>query len=444
MRFRQGTHAAAARLADEYTRRAPADSLGWQLLASSRYLAGDATSALGAWNVVGRPTIDHVRIDGSRRIRFGSLADGIGVRSGAILTPTRFALAQRRIADIPALGLTRVTYSSVGGGAVEVRAAVVERRLTDALPQLLVTNASRAAITRQITFGVNAPLGLGEVWNVHWRWRRADPRLAFRLDIPAHILAPTVVRFERSWETFRFSSGIPDDRRSASAVSVRGWIRPDLEVRSGARFERWSGDREFVALSAAAAVHRANDRVSLMAEAEHAIPVGSNASYDRVSSRVSWELPADAWSNTWSMRVGGDWNSATTPRGLWTIAAGGLMRTIPLRAHPLIFDDLLPSARSGQLIVHGGLAGDRPIGTIDRIAFGAALFVDAARITKPGDGSGVSRVYVDGGAGMRASLVGVPWASVRVDLARGFATDKRWGVTAAFVQTLPVRLTRPR
>ena len=144
VRFRQGRHAEAVRLADEYLRHDPVDTLGWQLLATSRYLAGNASDALAAWNAIGRPTVDLVRIDGGQHIRFATMADAIAIRPGVLLTPARLALARRRIADIPALALARVSYAAVPGGMVEVRAAVVENPVLDPIPWLLVRGALHA------------------------------------------------------------------------------------------------------------------------------------------------------------------------------------------------------------------------------------------------------------------------------------------------------------
>ena len=444
VKFRQGAHVEAARLAEEYTRLAPTDSLGWLLLASARYLADDRINALEAWNRVGRPQVDLLRIDGSRRVRFRAIADGTGIESGSILTPSRLRMAQRRIADIPALATSRITYDAVAGGVVEVNAAVVEKPLIDPLRQLLIVESSRALVARQIMLHASTPFGAGELWAVHWRWRSADPLLALQLDIPAHIIVPTIVRIERRWETFRFSDEVAEQRRSASTLSVGGWARPDLELRSGARAERWSEDGDYAALFAGGALHRDNDRLSLAAEAEHAIAVSGNDAYQRLSSRLAWVLPVDRHSNTWSMRVGGDWNSSTTPRGLWPLVGGGLMRAIPLRAHPAIIDNRLPSTRIGRLVVHGGIGADRPVTTIGRVALGAGIFMDGAHISSPVDGSQTSRLYLDAGSGLRASVVGLPWAAVRIDVARGLATDRRWGVSAAVSQSLPVRLGRPR
>ena len=450
VRFRQGKQSEAIRLAGEYSRRAPSDSLGWQLLASSRYLAGDARGALLAWNAIGRPTIDLLRIDGTQRVRFRILAGAMDIAPQRVLTPSRYALAQRRIGAVPALLTSRAAYTAVVGGAVEVRASVVERPVVEPLPQLLVTNAVRAALRQDVLLRVSSPLGLGELWTTHWRWRNADPRIAVRLDIPARVWIPGVISFERSWETYRFSDGIPDSRRSASSVTVDGWVLPDVEQLMGARFERWSGIGDFVALSLGGAMHKAHDRVSLLAVAERGFAVGGGAggaggaSYDRATTRAVWTLPADRWSNVWSMRIGSDWSGASTPRGLWAVAGGNLGRDVPLRAHPFIVDGVFPSARTARSIVHGGVAGDRAVATVGSVAVGAGVFVDAARVTSPGDGAAAARFYLDGGAGVRVSLPGAKWPAVRVDVARGLAADRRWGVSGGIVRQGPLRLGRSR
>lgn len=442
VRFRQGRNADAGRLAAEYMQHAPSDSLGWQLLASARYLSGDLIGALEAWNAVGRPEVDLLRIDGVRRSRFQTLANGIGITPGEVLTPTRLALAQRRIADLPALATARMTYEAVAGGAVEVRAAVVERPLTPPYAQFLAVQSLRAAFAREVTAAVSSPLGAGEVLTASWRWRRADPRVLLRLDLPARVIVPMIVSFERSWASFRFGDGVGTLQRSVSSVGVTGWARPDIEARSAVRLERWSGDRDFAVMSVGLARHTAHDRLSLLVDAEHAAPLSGGPSYDRISGRAAWTMPADRWATVWSMRVGADAITRTAPLGVWPMAAGGLLRAIPLRAHPLITDDVLPASRTGTRIVHGGVAGDRAVATLSRVSFGAGIFLDGAQIAAPGDGSGSTRLYLDGGAGLRVSLAGARAPAVRIDVARGLVTDRRWGVSAAFLQPLPVRLSR--
>ncbi|HEX7025071.1 MAG TPA: papain-like cysteine protease family protein, partial [Gemmatimonadales bacterium] len=115
VRFKQGQHADVIRLAGEYVALAPGDEAGWQLLASSRYLTGDLDGALAAWNELGRPTVDLIRIDGTHGVRFHEIAEAASMPPGSVLTPSGLALAQRRVSDVPALRRAAVAYQPVPG-----------------------------------------------------------------------------------------------------------------------------------------------------------------------------------------------------------------------------------------------------------------------------------------------------------------------------------------
>ncbi|MBC7844011.1 MAG: hypothetical protein H7099_16945 [Gemmatimonadaceae bacterium] len=444
VRFRQKRIADALRLATEYSARVPSDSLGWQLLASSRFLAGDAVGALRAWNVIGRPVVDLLRIDGPKRIRYTALSKGMTVKVGSVLSPTTFSLAKRRLADFPSLVTTRVAYTPVAGGAVEVQATAVERPVLEPPRRLLIGAAVTALFRREVWLAVHSPLRLGDVWTGQWRWQSADPRVAVRVDIPTRIGVPGTVMLERSWEAYRFSAGLPVERRSVSTIGLSAWARPDLEQRAGVRFERWSTTGDFLTLTAGGAVHKADDRVSLRVSVEHAIPLTGNTAFSRASVRGAWALPVDHWSNTWSMRVGADAIGAAAPRGLWPLAGGGLARDIPLRAHPRIIDNRLPSELAGRRIIHGGFAGDRPVSTRRGVTLGVGAFLDGASVMASGNGLDAARLYLDAGAGVRLGTTSARFPSVRVDLARGLVTDRRWGLSAAFLRPLPVRLSTLR
>ena len=142
----------------------------------------------------------------------------------------------------------------------------------------------------------------------------------------------------------------------------------------------------------------------------------------------------------WSARLGGDWTGASAPRGLWPIAGGDVARDIPLRAHAFIVDDALPVARSARGIVHGGVAGDRPIASLGPLNVGVGLFLDAADLMGPGNGAVGATWYLDAGAGLRIALVGVQSTAVRIDLARGLLADRRWAVSVGLEQPWPLRL----
>ena len=445
VRFRQGRQADATRLAREYLRRFPADTLAWQLLASSRYLAGDTDGALEAWNTIGRPTTDLVRIDGTRRIRFRALADALAIPLGATLTPARLTLAQRRLADIPALALANVTYAAVTGGVVEVRAAVVERPVLEPIARWLIAGVVGVAVRREVGFTVATPLGAGERWTAQWRWEAAHPRRVIRLDIPARIGLPGIVSLEGSWEQYRFADNtlmdpLPLEQRRATTLGFSGWLRGGVEALAGVRFERWSGQRDFLAVSLGGALHPRHDRLVLIVRGEQAVAFRDRASYARVQTRVAWQPPVGPSSISWTARLGVDWASAHAPRGLWPIAGGDLARAIPLRAQSLSVAGLLPTARSGQGILHGGVAADRPVTTLGPLSVAVGVFLDGADVMAAGDGSIRHRRYLDGGTGLRFGLVGAERGALRVDFARGLLEKRRWALSIGLEQAWPPRL----
>jgi hypothetical protein len=445
LRFRQKRHSEAGQLANEYLRGAPGDSLGWQLLASTRYLTGDESGALAAWNAIGRPLVDLVRIDGSRHVPFQVVAEAMAIAPGTVLTPDRLALARRRIADIPALASAHLSYAAVPGGFVEVRTATVERPVIGSLPRLLVAGALRGLVRHEAGLTLATPLGAGERWTLQWRWEAADPRRAVRLDIPAHLLLPGILSLEASWEQYRFaatspSSSLPVEQRRATTLGYRGWLRPNVEALAGIRFERWAAEGDYLALSLGGALHEFDDRLLLIARGERATAFTGQASYARLQAGAAWASPTPSSEVTWSARLGTDWISGDAPRGLWPIAGGDPARAIPLRAHPRIVDHLLPTARTGRTIVHGGVAGDRHVATIGPVVLAAGLFLDGAEVIDAGGGSPRHQRFLDAGAGLRVGLAGTASTTLRVDLARGLLSEQRWGVTVGFQQRWPPRL----
>jgi hypothetical protein len=443
VRFRQGREAEAVRLAVEYLRHAPGDALGWQLLASSRYLDGDLTGALAAWNVIGRPTVDLVRIDGTRAIRYATIARAIDVPPGVVLTPGHLRLARRRIADVPALAMANVTYAAVSGGMVELRAAVVERPVVPSLPRLVVGGALRAAVRREVGVSLSTPLGAGERWTFQYRWEAADPRAVIRLDIPARIGLPGVVMVEGSREQYRFDgSPAPASpaQRHATTIGFRGWLGEGLEALAGARLERWSAEGSYVVLALGGALHGSNDRVVLTALAEQAASLTDLHPYRRVQARAAWTSPSATSAVTWAARLGADWTTVNTPRGLWPIAGGDLARAIPLRAHPFIVHDRLPTARTGRGILHGGVAADRPIAAMGPLTLDAGIFLDGADVIATDGNAPRHRRYVDAGAGLRIGLSGTELEALRIDVARGLIADRRWGLSVGLQQPWPPRL----
>jgi hypothetical protein len=233
---------------------------------------------------------------------------------------------------------------------------------------------------------------------------------------------------------------VPLEQRRAATLGFSSWLGGGLEARTGARLERWATEGDFLAVSLGGALHGLHDRVALIVQGEQAVALNGQGSYTRVRSRAGWTSPVAPLSMTWSARVGADWTGANAPRGVWPIAGGDLARMIPLRAHPFIVDDRLPTARTGQGIVHGGVAVDRPVATIRPLILAAGLFLDAADVMNSDAGPMRHRRYLDGGVGLRIGVAGPDLVALRIDLARGLLEDRRWGLSVGFQQPWPPRL----
>jgi hypothetical protein len=440
VRFKQRRLAEAIALAEQYVRRVPADPLGWQLLAASRYLSGDREGALEAWNEVGKPTVDLVRIDGSREVRFAMIADAMDVPHGTVLTTSQLAMARRRTAELPALRGAAVTYQPVPGGQVELRATVAERPVLSPWWQLLGGGVLSAVTQHQLGISVASPTGGGELWTAAWRWENAHPWLTFRVDIPLQLGLNGVVGIGAGWERFRFATtavqGVYEESRRSGGASFGAWITPSLRPFAGVRVESWSGAREYVVGATGLEFRAAGDRLVLASRLEYAQPVSTMASYARGSLRAMWASSVGLERATWSVRLGLDLANNGTPLGAWPEASGDIPLAIPLRGHTRTSDGLLPGNTTGRTIMHGGLAGDHPLFHVGPIAVAAGLFLDGAEIRSPADGTSADRFFLDAGGGLRFGILGGHSGILRIDLATGL-TDRNTALTAGVHQSWP-------
>lgn len=424
LRFKQGRHADAIPLITRYLEVVPDDELAWQILATSRYLTGDEDGALSAWNKVGRPTVDLLRIDGTRAIRFRQIADAMSVPHATVLTPSRLALARRRVAEIPALRFSSVHYQPVGGGLVEVRAAVVERRVLE--PAWRLAAAGLIGVARsEVGLEVASPTGGGELWSAFYRWQTARPRVAFRSDIPIKLFIPGVVGIESAWERVRFALDtattevVEDSRRSAS-VEFGGWITPRVRPSAAVRVERWAGDRDFLVMSAGTELRGWDDRFMVTLVGEQAAAISAPAAYTRGGVRAMWASSPSLGRAAVSARLGADWVSSRAPLGIWPVTGSDIAWAIPLRAEPGIFrDDALKGRTAGRGIVHAGLAGDHPIHRVGPLILAVGIFLDGARVSSAADGLGNDRFYLDGGGGIRIGIAEGDLGVLRIDFGRG-------------------------
>ena len=439
VRFKQGRPAEVVPLITRYLALVPGDAHGWQLLATSRYLAGDRDGALQAWNRIGRPTVDLVRIDGTRNIRFQQIANAASVPAGTLLTASRLSLARRRVADIPAVRQSAVEYQPAAGGVVEIRAAVVERRVVENPWLLLASNLIRAVARSEVGLDVASPTGAGELWMATWSWEAARSRAALRVDLPADLGFPGVISIESARDGFRMAPGavaigaLGETRRSA-IVRFGGWLTPGVRPSAAVRLEQWSGRRSYLALAGSAELRAAGNRFGLSATGERAIALAAHPSYTRSGVRAMWTSSVSLNQTAWFARLGFDWASAAAPLGTWPVAGGNVAWAVPLRADGL--SGPLAGRSTGRGIVHAGLGGDHPFYQLGPVTVAAGVFLDGARISAAADGSVNDRVYLDGGAGLRFGIGDGQLGVLRIDLARGLL-DRRSALTFGFYRTWP-------
>ena len=185
VRFLQSRWAEAGTLAERAARLDPGDEQGRDLLATSRFLNDEPDAALEAWNRIGRPSVDLVRVEGARRTRHPVVAALVDLPPRTLLTAERHGRAARRLRELPSAAVTRLRYRPLDGGLAEVEAVVVERATLPRGVVPVVATAARTWLQRELRLEVAAPTGSGELWTVAWRWWEARPRLAFALAVPA-------------------------------------------------------------------------------------------------------------------------------------------------------------------------------------------------------------------------------------------------------------------
>lgn len=442
VRFKQGRHDSVTPLVEAYLALVPGDRHAWQLLATSRYLTGNQDGALTAWNHTGRPVVDVIHIEGTRRIRYRDLIGVISLPPRTMLTPARLQLARRRLTEVPALRGAAVEYQPVAGGMVEVRVAVAERPMVDRAWRLVGVGAIRAVVQNEVTLDIASPTGAGELWSGKWRWDAARPRAIGRVDMPARFGFRGVVGVEGTWEHFRTvldpsKTTVFEETRRAAAVGFGGWLTAGFRPSAEIRVERWSENRRYLAASMGAEYRAWDNRFGVIASAERAIALIAHPSYTRGGARAIWASSLGLQRAAWSSRLGFDWASPDAPLGTWPTAGGNLSWAIPLRAEPRGAGGLLTGQSTGRAILHAGLAADHPVYRVGPLVVAAGVFVDGAKVVHAADGSVRDRYQLDGGLGLRVGGGDGQLGVFRIDLAKGLLAGGRSALTVGVQRTWP-------
>src|SRR6185436_16793023 len=110
---------------------------------------------------------------------YDAVAAAVAPPPHALLTAEMFALAARRVNELPDRSSARLTLRPDTDGSATLDAAIAER---PGLPRGVASWAGsgvRAAVDREADISIPGFTGQGDVWSARWRWWAHRPRVSF-------------------------------------------------------------------------------------------------------------------------------------------------------------------------------------------------------------------------------------------------------------------------
>jgi hypothetical protein len=406
-------------LASAAVREDPSDEHAWRLLATSRFVQNDRGGALDAWNHVGEPRVDLVRVDGLVRTRQRVVEDLLPVERNDMLTSGGYIQARRQLRELPSAEIAELTFVPVPSGLVELRATVAERPLVPGDRWTLATLGIVAAFKREIEVSTGTLTGGGERVTVGWRYWPGRPRLSAALASPAPWGGVWSVDAFTERQPFT-AALIPTSDRRGAHVSISNWVTPWARALLRAGAERWDEVDTFGVLGAGLRLlsfgERLDGRVELSGwKAGH--------SFGTIEAGATLRSTTERRGHVFVGRMGMGAASVRAPHDIWFAGDTGRARNVPLRAHPLITDGEIRVERIGRHVFYTSGEAQRWWAAKAQVRVGAAAFIDAARTDRRIDPR--ARTDVDLGIGARLAIPGVSGV-LRVDVAKGL----RDGATA--------------
>jgi hypothetical protein len=387
------------------------DAYAWKLLGTARFVDNDPLAALDAWNRAGEPRVDLIRVDGLVRTRQQVVERLVNIDIGERLTAPQLRRAQRQLAELPSAAATSVRYVPVGGGLVRLSTAIAERPAWPRGAAALAAAGVIAATRRELEIGFASLTGSGERITFGWRFWPHRPRYSLGVRAPAPWGG--IWSVDAAYEHQPFSDGSTPARRETAEVWWGSWLRDGVRLQLAGGLDRWRHRGLFGSVGGGAILLAQHDRLRLDAEARTWFGDRWFGSWQiAASSRTSSErrgLVGEARAT-----IGGV--SLDTPPDVWAAGDTGHVRSVPLRAHPLLDDEgRIRTDRLGRIVAAASLEGQlwRHLGPV---AIAPAVFVDAARTAVRAAGPPLADV--DAGAGVRLAPPGFG-GMIRVDVAKG-------------------------
>ena len=417
IRFLQRRWDAAIALAERAVERDPADRHAWQLLAGARFVRGDTRGALLAWNARNEPLVDVARVQGLDRTHHEVVSDLLDLPSHSLLTADQFERAKRRLAEVPALQTSRVSYSPRASGTATIEVAVVERPMLPRTWPVLVAAALRAATAREARLDISSPTGNGELWTGQWRWWSNRPRVGLSVALPALGQWSGLWRFDAEWEreTYAFASGPYRNDRRRVALTYGDWQSGDFRWELTAALDKSTDSGRHTTAGAALERRLLDDHLAVRVQGTVAPSIGRSGRFGTTGLSSAWRVGLP---RGFSMSARTNLQSVTThtPIAFWPGADTGHARTALLRAHPLLRDGTIAASGLGRAMIHSTVELQRDLAGLPLARIGWAIFVDAARQSRTLAGDPIA--HIDAGAGLRAAIPGTS-GTLRVDVARG-------------------------
>ena len=423
VRFAQRRWSDAAALARDALRRDPHDAYALDVLGSSLFMQDDGVGALRAWNQIGKPRVNRVRIEGLHHTRYQTVAEVMAIQPNMLLTAELFDRARRRLSELPDHATTRLAVRPEADGFATVDVVVVELA---AVPHGVVEwagAAARTAADREVSVSVPGVRGEGDVWSAGWRWWNNRPGVSVGVAAPRVRGLPGVWRFDGAWESDTYRGAQASrivESRTHGGLTVSDWLTGSVRYAVTTGLDSWTGGRKAASIGGTLEHVAFNDRLSLSIDATQWAPMTGGSAFRSVGARAIARSSADT--RGWVTRgtIGLERVSDAAPFVLWPGAGEGQVRAPLLRAHPLLSDgvvDLTGSSAFGRTLTFGSAEVQRWLERPSLVRVGVAGFADVARASRQA-AAGSTPVHVDLGAGLRIRIPGTPGV-LRADIAHG-------------------------
>ena len=437
VRFLQRRYEEAERLAAEALEASPRDETAWDLLATSRYLRGDLLGALEAWNHIGRPRTDVVRIEGVERLDHPVIVKRTGLEPRAPITPSDFARAERRLGELPTIKGVALNFFPRADGFADVRATLSERSVAPHGALGWAAVGVNMAFRKELRIPISGLFRQGERLDFRYRWRPNRPRVLVGLEAPAPGWLPGILGIEGLWERQAyppFVEPVHEERRRVGAY-LNDWLTHRVRWTAGGAADEFGGLKYFTA-HGQLDTRWLNDHISTLASAGYWTPTGtatpgsSNQGFARGHAQIAWRSTRHA-SPEWLARAGVTVVGQSAPLALWAAAGSGESRGPLLRAHELHSDGIVVTEVFGRRLAFASIEYQHPVYARKAATVAIAGFADSARAWQRRFSPEPSPFNVDIGGGLRISATGYE-EQLRVDFGYGLQ-DGRRTISAGYV-----------